>query len=172
MTNEHTSLEKYASHTLFERVAKGLCVKGELETEQTATYWPPLPLSLTALLLRSAQSGVLRVHSPLLGAGSLYSILSPTDWTCLWHRVIQLFDIYLLLVGVTSAPNSTRPQSRLYPDIFDRMHLLFTQVHLLFDSSAEGQYVTILKSALFCGCIQLTMSKCLGDLRRKFLFFL
>ena len=30
--------------------------------------------------------------------------------------------------------------SRLYLDIFDRMHLLFTQVHLLFDSLAEGQY--------------------------------
>ena len=47
-------------------------------------------------------------------------------------------------MGVTSAPNSTRPQSRLYPDIFDRMHRFFTQVHLLFDSSAEGQYVTLL----------------------------
>ena len=40
MTNEHTSLEKYTSHSLFKTVAKGLCVKGELETEQTATYWP------------------------------------------------------------------------------------------------------------------------------------
>ena len=30
----------------------------------------------------------------------------------------------------------------LYPDIIDRIHLLFTQVHLLFDSSAEGQYAT------------------------------
>ena len=38
MTNEHTSLEKYTSHTLFEMVVKGLCVRGELETEQTATY--------------------------------------------------------------------------------------------------------------------------------------
>ena len=38
MTNEHSTLEKYTSHTLFERVAKRLCVKGELETEQTATY--------------------------------------------------------------------------------------------------------------------------------------
>ena len=38
MTNEHTSLEKYTSHTFFERVAKGLCLRGELETEQTATY--------------------------------------------------------------------------------------------------------------------------------------
>ena len=33
MTNEHTSLEKYTSQTLFEMVAKGLCVRGELETE-------------------------------------------------------------------------------------------------------------------------------------------
>ena len=38
MTNGHSSLEKYTSHTLFEMVAKGLCVRGELETEQTATY--------------------------------------------------------------------------------------------------------------------------------------
>ena len=33
---------------------KGLCVRGELETEQTATYWPPVPLSFAALLSRSA----------------------------------------------------------------------------------------------------------------------
>ena len=57
MTNEHTSLEKYTSHTLFERVAKELCVKGELETEQTVTYWPPVPLSLAALL--SCPAGLL-----------------------------------------------------------------------------------------------------------------
>ena len=37
-----------------ERVAKGLCVRGELETEQTATYWPPVPPSLAALRSRSA----------------------------------------------------------------------------------------------------------------------
>ena len=54
MTNEDTSLEKYTSHALFEMVAKGLCVRGELETEQTVTYWPPVPLSLAALLSRSA----------------------------------------------------------------------------------------------------------------------
>ena len=55
MTNKHTSLEKIYSHTLFERVAKGLCVRGELETEQIATYWPPVLLSLSALLSRSAR---------------------------------------------------------------------------------------------------------------------
>ena len=48
MTNEHTSLEKYTPHTLFE-------VRGELETEQTATYWPQIPLFLAALLSHSAE---------------------------------------------------------------------------------------------------------------------
>ena len=38
MKNEHTSLETYTSHNLFEKIAKGLCVRGELETEQTARY--------------------------------------------------------------------------------------------------------------------------------------
>ena len=45
----------YLSHFIrngCERVAKGLCVRGELETEQTATYWPPVPLSFAALLSR------------------------------------------------------------------------------------------------------------------------
>ena len=55
MTSEQTFLEEYTSHTLFEMVAKGLCVRGELETEQTATYWSPVPLSLAALLSRSAR---------------------------------------------------------------------------------------------------------------------
>ena len=57
MTNEHTSLEKYDFHIIqkgCERVAQGLCVRDELETEQTATYWPQVPLSFAALLSRSA----------------------------------------------------------------------------------------------------------------------
>ena len=36
--------------------------------------------SISSSFCRAAQSGVLRAHSPLLGAGSLYSILSPTHW--------------------------------------------------------------------------------------------
>ena len=35
----------------------------------------------------AAQSGVLRAHSPPLGAGSLYSILSPTNWLQLTEPV-------------------------------------------------------------------------------------
>ena len=36
MTNEHASLEKYTFHTLF---SKGLCEKGELETEEPVNNW-------------------------------------------------------------------------------------------------------------------------------------
>ena len=45
-TNEHTSLEKYTSHTLFEMFAKGLCVRGELETEQRLQHIDPQFLCL------------------------------------------------------------------------------------------------------------------------------
>ena len=149
MTNEHTSLEKYSSHILFKRVAKELCMRGELET---ATYLPQIPLSLAALLSHSV--GLLNRGSwgpsSLLGAGShclelQQNWLQLTDSNSLELSVAPGYIIvwrHLLPVGVTIAPNSTRPLSRLYLDMFDRMHLLFTQVHLLFDSSAEGQYAT------------------------------
>ena len=45
ITNEtHFFRKIYLSHIIqngCERVTKGLCMRGELETEQTATYWPP-----------------------------------------------------------------------------------------------------------------------------------
>ena len=71
----------------------------------------------------AAQSGALRAHSPLLGVGSLYSILSPTNSNCLSQRVISLFDTHLLPVSAAFAPNSTPPRSRLYLYVFERMHL-------------------------------------------------
>ena len=131
MTDEHTSLEKiYLSHFIrkgFERVVKGLCVRGELETEQTATYWPQVPLIIEALLSHSAGLLNRRSWGPKPSAGSWFSLprtatRTPTNWIQLWHRVISLFDIHLLPVGVTTTPNPTRPRSRLYLDIFDRMH--------------------------------------------------
>ena len=147
MTNEHTSLEKYTSHTLFSKgLQKGwcwLCVRGGLETEQTVTYWPQVPLTIAALLPHSA--GLLNRGperpSPLSGAGShclelqltqticstwLYNCLKPTcfPWASQLHWIQPVH------------------RSRWYPVIFDRMHLLFTQVHLLIDNLVEEQYVT------------------------------
>ena len=74
MTNEHTSLEKYTSHTLF---SKGLCVRGELETEQTATYWLQVPLSLAAFLSHTAELLNQRSWGPKPSAVSWFS----QSWT-------------------------------------------------------------------------------------------
>ena len=64
---------------------------------------------------------------PLLGAGSLYSIFTPTELELPVHRVISLFYV----------PSIQPVDSQGYPlNTFDRMHLLFTQVHSYFDSSA------------------------------------
>ena len=113
-----------------ERVAIGLCVRGELENEQTATYWSTNSLSLAEFLSRSA--GLLNRVSwePIalcwvlvLSTASYLHLTDSNYLNFLSQRVISLFDIYLLHVSVASAPNSTHLQWRLYPDIFDRMHL-------------------------------------------------
>ena len=91
MTNEHTSLEKYTSHTLFERVAKRLCVRGELETEQTATYWPPVPLTIAALLFSfcwAAQPGVRRAQA-LCWELVLTALNCNSNFNCNWLQLTQ-----------------------------------------------------------------------------------
>ena len=57
----------------------------------------------------------------------LYNCLTSTWflWASQFHRILPVH------------------RSRWCPDIFDRMHLLFTQVHFLINSSVEDQYVTI-----------------------------
>ena len=134
MTNEQTSLEKYTSHTLFEMVAKGLR-KGYVwevswRLNKLQHIDPQIPPSLAVLLSSSAGLLDRGPWGPIalswvlvLSTASFLQLTDSKLWTCLWPRVISLFDAHLLLVGVTSAPNSTRPQLRLYPDIFDRMHL-------------------------------------------------
>ena len=121
MTNEHTSLEKYTSHTLVERVVKGLCVRGELETEQTATYWPQVPLSLAALLSYSAgcstrgpegpcphwelvltTASYLQLTEPVCGTG-LYNCLTPTCflWASHLHLIQPIHSQGYTLISLT-----------------------------------------------------------------------
>ena len=78
----------YLSHFIrkgCDRVTNGLCLRGELETEQTATYWPQVPLTIAALLSYSA--GLLNRGSwgPKPSAGSWFSLprtatRTPTNW--------------------------------------------------------------------------------------------
>ena len=81
MTNEHTSLEKYTSHTLFEMVGKG-CERVMYERwigdwTKPATYWPPVPPSLAALLSRSAR---LLNWGPWGPSSLLGLVLTATNW--------------------------------------------------------------------------------------------
>ena len=98
ITREHTSLEKYISHTLFEMVAKVLCVRGELETELRLQYIDPQFLYLQQhfiLVLLGCSTGspegpalCQRVGSHCLGLQQL----TPNSLNFLSHRVISLFD--------------------------------------------------------------------------------
>ena len=146
MTNEHTSLEKYTSHTLFEMVAKGLCVRGELETEQNCNILTPSSSdysSTSFLILLGYSTG--SSEGPAFCWELVLTALNSNKLTPTynWPQLTQLSVApgYIIVwrtpasCGVEIAPNSIHPRSRWYPDIFDRMHLLFTRVHLLFVSS-------------------------------------
>ena len=121
MTNRHSSLKNIPLTLYSKWLRKGyervMCERWVGDWTGTATYWSPVPLSLAALLSRSA--GLLNL---VLTATNCNNWLQ-TNWTCLSHWVISLFDTHLVPMSVASAPNSTRPQLRLYPDIFDRIHL-------------------------------------------------
>ena len=142
MTNKHTSLKNipltlYSQKVVCERWV-GDRTDCNILTPSSSDY-----SSTSFLFCWAAQLGSLRATSPQSGACShclklqlkltqavcgswLYNCLMPTCF--LW--ALQLHRIQPVL------------RSRWYPDIFDRMHLLFTLVHLLIDSSVEGQYVT------------------------------
>ena len=110
---------------------KGLCVRGELETEQTATYWPQVPLTTAALLSHFAgllNRGSLRAASPLSGAAShclelqreLQLQLNPTlkpsvapGYIIVWHPPASCGR------RICTEFNPSTGQG----DIFDQMHL-------------------------------------------------
>ena len=70
---QHSSLEKYTSHFI-ERV---VCER-ELETEQNCNILTPTPMATTAFLSCSRLLNRGPVGLASLGAGFIYSILSPT----------------------------------------------------------------------------------------------
>ena len=106
-----------------------MCERWVEDWTKTATYWPLALLAIAALLFHSAgllNRGSLRATSPL--SGSWFSLpRTATSWLQLTELPVAPGYIivwnHLLPVSVTFAPNLTRPQSRLSPDIFDQMHL-------------------------------------------------
>ena len=123
-TSGHSSLEKYTSHFI------EMCER-ELLTEQRLQILTPAFLAKAAFLSRSP--GLFnRGAQPLLGHGSHPSIFTPTDLNFLSPGLYNNLTSTNFLRASQFTLNSTRLQSRLSPDIFDRMHLLFTQVRFLF----------------------------------------
>ena len=102
--------------------SKGLCVRGELETGQTATYWAPVPLSLAALLSHSAgllnrgswvpialcwvlvltTASYLQLTQPICGT-ELYNCLTSTCflWTSHLHPIQPVHSQGYILVSST-----------------------------------------------------------------------
>ena len=86
---------------------------------------------------------------PLLGAGSLYSIFSPTDLNFLSPGLYNNLTSTLLPASITISHSLQPLDSQVYILIFlDRMHLLFTQVHFLFWQLGRvgSQYTTYTQS--------------------------
>ena len=115
---------------------------------KTATYWPPLfwlSQPFFPVLLGCSTEGL--GDQPLLGHGSHSSIFSPTYLNFLSSGLYNNLPPTYFLWASQFALNSTPRQSRSPPEIFDRMHQLFTQVHFFFWQLGQGQYVT--KAAVY-----------------------
>ena len=106
---------------------------------------PTTLLAITAFLSRSP--GLLnRGPGGPASAGTWFSfsIFSPTDLNFLSLGLYNNLTPTYFLRASQLTLNSTPRQSRSPPDIFDRMHLLFTQVHFFFWQLGRvgGQYAT------------------------------
>ena len=122
-TNEHTSLQKYISYTLFSMFL--WCMRDEWRQGQTAILTKVLLLTKAALL-------------PHLGWGcSTGGRWGPHPSVCK----------LVLTLAFLSPFNSTAVGTCLYsfitPTCFRFFFRLFTLVHLLIDRSVKGQYITI-----------------------------
>ena len=113
-------------------------MRGELETEQNCNILTPSLLGIAAFPSRSP--GLLN-----RGPGGIPTSSLQLIWTsCRWGYIIiwrpptsceRHNSHSIQLVDSQGYP--------LIPDIYDRMHLLFTQVHFLFWQLDRGQYVTL-----------------------------
>ena len=142
MTNKHTSLEKYTSHTLFsKRLRKGCVWEVSWRWNRDCNILIPSSSdysSTSSSFCWAAQSGSWGPKPSVWCWLSLRHLISNNDWnslpwtelclpwtptnsSCLWHQVISLFDIHLLPMGVCTEFNHVQ-----IPWYLDWMHLLFT----------------------------------------------
>ena len=150
----------YLSH-LIRKGSKGLCVRGELETEQTATYWSQVPLTIEALLSHSA--GLLNRGSwgPKPSAGSWFSLprtttRNPNNWLQL-TRTLCGTGLYSCLTSTCFlwASHLHRIQS-----VHSQGYILISSIGctcFLIDGWIEGQCVRKCLRYVYLGCISSLM---------------
>ena len=131
-TSGQSSLEKYTSHF----IRKGCVWEVSWRPNKDCNILTPelfwLQQHFFPVILCCSTGGL--GAQPLLGHGSHSSNFSPTDLNFLSPGLYNNLTATYFLRASQFTLNSTRRQSRLSPDIFDRMHLLFTQVHFSSDS--------------------------------------
>ena len=164
-TSGHSSLEKYTS-LFIERVVCERWVGNWTELQHIdplQLFWLSQPFFPVLLGCSTGGHGG---GQPLLGHGSHFSIFSPTDLNFLSPGLYNNLTPTYFLRASQFALNSTLRQSRLSPDLFDQMHLLFTQMHFSFDSLAGSevnmqQQVTIRKGINPTVLLLLQISVCI-----------
>ena len=136
---------KTSGHSFLEKIylslySKGLCVRGNRRPNRTTTYCPPNSSGYNSISFPfswAAQLGDWRSSLlwdlVLIPASSLQLICLPVT-----PQLYNYLTSTCLLWASKFTLNSTLRQSRLSPTIFDRMHLLFTQVHFLFWQLGQG----------------------------------
>ena len=147
MTSEHTSLENIPLTLYSKWLRKGyervMCDRwvGDWTNWNILTPSSFVFSSTSFSFCWAAQSGVLRAHSPLLGAGSLYSILSPT-WLTPTNWTSCHTGLYHCLT-----PTCFLCASHLHPiqPVHSQSYTLISSTGCtcsLIDGWVEGQYVT------------------------------
>ena len=125
---------------------KVLSVRSELETEQNCnTLTPPNTSGYSSISFLFSWAAQLGAWGPslcwdmvLIPASSLQLI-----WTsCHWGHIIRCPPTSCECHICTQFNPSTVKVISWSPDIFNPMHLLFTQVHFFFWQLGWGQYVT------------------------------
>ena len=159
--DERTHFFRKTYRTLYSKgLRKGYCVRGELETEQNCNILTSSSSGYSSTSFSycvaafsycgAAKPGTLRAQLSAGSGSHCFELQQLTPNSDIQLTRTSVAPGYIIVchprdsVRVASALNSTPPQSRLSIDSFDRIHLLFTQVHFLFDSSA-GSEVSILQ---------------------------
>ena len=143
-TNGHSPLEKiYLSHFIRKGYERVMCERwvGDWINCDILTPSSSVFSSNSFSFCWAAQSGVLRAHSPLLGAGSLYSILPPTNWLQVTEPVCGP-GLYNCLTPTCFLWSSHQPPIQ---PVHSQCYTLISSTgctYSLVDGWVEGQYVT------------------------------